>query len=112
MDDPKESLLKNCWEIKGCGRHVGGDKIEEIGECIVSKLNLGQACWTVTGSLCNGTVQDFVEYKEHECLKCDVYRIYKHLIWKGEKEGMETNKKSGNKFCEKLLNEFGKVDKF
>lgn len=73
-----EDALLNCWEIKQCGRQKGGDKVSELGECVVSRQALGHSCWAVAGTLCGGVVQGTAAQKEMNCLSCDVYGLYNH----------------------------------
>ena len=57
----------NCWEIKKCGREVGGNRTDDIGACpaasdissnsINSGKNAGRICWAVAGTFCGGRVQ-------------------------------------------------------
>ena len=73
----------NCWEYKKCGRHPGGDKVKELGECkaaLEKKLdgvhggrNAGRTCWVVAGTLCRGEVQSTYAYKYKTCKDCDFY---------------------------------------
>ncbi|MDH4317728.1 MAG: hypothetical protein OEV64_05015 [Desulfobulbaceae bacterium] len=72
--------LKNCWEIKKCGRHADGDKIEELGECVVSREQLGHSCWAVFGTLCGGEVQGDAYEKGRNCMRCEVYKMYQRTI--------------------------------
>ena len=67
--------LPNCWEIQGCKREKGGEKVSELGECIASKEDLGHSCWAIAGTLCGGTVQRDVDEKEESCKECDVYNL-------------------------------------
>lgn len=71
--------LKNCWEIKNCGRQVGGSKAAELGVCPASSGNLGHHCWWVTGTFCGGKVQGTFAQKEQNCMACDVYKLYNPL---------------------------------
>ncbi len=68
--------MKNCWEILNCGRENGGPKVLELGECIASKEGLGHSCWAIAGTLCGGKVQGTIAEKEHNCMQCDVYKLY------------------------------------
>lgn len=71
--------MKNCWELRGCGREAGGDKVLELGECVASREKLGHSCWAIAGTLCGGEVQGSVKEKSGNCLVCDVYKIYNRL---------------------------------
>ena len=68
--------LKNCWEIKECGRENGGSKEKELGECIASRENLGHHCWAIAGTLCGGEVQGTSAQKQDTCMNCEVYKMY------------------------------------
>jgi hypothetical protein len=75
----------NCWEHKRCGREQGGDKTEELGVCPASVdtridgtnsgKNGGRACWLMSGTLCNGSVQGIFAEKAGNCKECDFYKI-------------------------------------
>jgi hypothetical protein len=78
---------KNCWEVKKCGREIGGSKVDELGVCPVSiaeKLdglnqgkNGGRACWAVAGTMCFGYVQGTFAKKIGDCLLCDFFEQVK-----------------------------------
>ncbi len=68
--------LKDCWEIKGCGRQKGGPKAAQLGVCIASAEGLGHSCWAIAGTLCGGEVQGTAAQKEQNCRKCSVYVAY------------------------------------
>ncbi len=78
---------QNCWEMKKCGREIGGSKTGELGVCpsaTESRLNgahegkfAGRACWVVAGTLCGGQEQGSFAQKYHNCEKCDFYRLVK-----------------------------------
>lgn len=65
--------LPRCWEIIDCGRQKGGSKVDELGECIVSKEGFGLLCWAVAGTLCEGEVAGTAAQKKGDCLQCEVY---------------------------------------
>ncbi len=69
-------VLKNCWEIKECGREKGGCNEEELGECIASKKRLGHSCWAIAGTLCDGKASGTYAQKIEYCVFCEVYRLY------------------------------------
>ena len=71
--------MKNCWEIKNCGRQAGGDKVAELGECVASREGLGHSCWAVAGTLCGGEVQGSVREKHGNCLTCEVFGAYNRM---------------------------------
>ncbi len=68
-------VLKNCWEIKECGREKGGLREADLGSCPACP-DRGHSCWTVTGTLCGGEVQGTFAQKEMNCLRCQVYQLY------------------------------------
>ena len=72
--------LKNCWEIKKCGRERGGGKVGQLGTCVASQRGLGHSCWAIAGTLCGGAVQGTVAQKEKNCMACDVYKLYNRTI--------------------------------
>ena len=73
----------NCWEVKKCGREVGGARVAELGACPAateSRLNGvhdgkngGRACWVVAGTLCGGVVQGTFARKYTTCEVCPFY---------------------------------------
>jgi hypothetical protein len=73
----------NCWEVKQCGREVGGPKQKELGVCpaAVNFTNhgknggksAGRFCWRVAGTLCGGRVQGSVASKMANCTSCDFF---------------------------------------
>ena len=75
---------KNCWEIKNCGRHEGGEHAQDLGVCpattekrlhgIHEGANAGRACWVVVGTLCKGEVQGSFAQKYKNCEKCEFYQ--------------------------------------
>lgn len=68
--------LLNCWEIQKCGRHKGGKKVNELGECIASMEGMGHSCWAVAGTLCDGKIKGTTAQKIGYCTSCDVYETY------------------------------------
>jgi hypothetical protein len=78
---------RNCWEIKKCGRELGGQHAFELGVCpaatdvmldsVHGGKNGGRACWVVSGTMCDGRIHgDFAE-KLNQCSKCEVYEQIK-----------------------------------
>ena len=73
----------NCWEFKNCGRHPGGDNVEELGACpatteqkvhgVNGGTNGGRACWVIQQTLCGDQVQGGFAEKLTSCLNCDFY---------------------------------------
>ena len=74
----------NCWEVKKCGREIGGSKVAELGVCpaatetklngINNGKNGGRSCWALAGTLCGGVVQGTFANKLSNCMICDFYR--------------------------------------
>jgi hypothetical protein len=73
----------NCWEVKNCGREVGGIKAAELGVCPAATdescegLNGGKfggrICWAVSGTLCGGKVQGTSAQKQFTCMSCEFF---------------------------------------
>ena len=73
----------NCWEVKGCGRELGGIHEKEFGHCpavLETRLdgihggnNAGRSCWVVSGTFCQGEVQGTFAKKFKQCEACDFY---------------------------------------
>ena len=82
MKKPKKV---NCWEIKSCGREVGGAKVKELGTCSAATeqrlhgvhggYHAGRACWVMAGTLCGGSVQGSFAKKYETCEQCDFYKM-------------------------------------
>lgn len=72
---------KNCWEIKNCGREVGGINVVELGVCPASDSkehtgrnsgeNGGRYCWRLAGTFCGGSVQGMMGDKIMDCIECE-----------------------------------------
>ena len=71
--------LRNCWEIRDCGREKGGANVEELGECPASKDKLGHSCWLVAGTFCDGIIQGMYAQKERNCMLCKVHEYYHRM---------------------------------
>ena len=78
--EEERMALKQCWEIKGCGRQTSGPKVAELGECVASKEKLGHSCWAIAGTLCGGEVQGSAAQKEGNCMRCEVYGMYHRTV--------------------------------
>lgn len=80
-------MKKNCWEIKKCGREVGGAKVSEAGVCPAATemkrdglnggMNCGRICWACTGTLCSGKIQGTFAQKYLNCQACEVFKLVK-----------------------------------
>lgn len=78
---------KNCWEIKKCGRELGGDKVHDMGVCpactdtscdsINNGKNAGRICWAIAGTFCGGKVQGDFAQKSVSCMGCMVFKQVK-----------------------------------
>ncbi len=68
--------LLNCWEIKKCGRQKGGNKINDLGECLASRKGMGHSCWAVAGTMCAAEIQCTYAKKIRFCTFCEVYGTY------------------------------------
>ena len=78
----------NCWEFKNCGRETGGARSHELGICpaaVETRLEgihdgncAGRACWTVSGTLCEGDVQGTFAKKYNNCKSCDFYLLVRN----------------------------------
>lgn len=82
-----ERRKKNCWEVTGCGRELGGRNAKELGVCpaaIYRRLdgvhggkNAGRVCWVVAGTMCAVRVQGTFAQEHKDCTKCDFYKTVK-----------------------------------
>ncbi len=73
----------NCWEVKGCGKELGGQNTDRFGICPSSTekrlngvhggKNAGRACWVLTGTYCEDKIQGTFAEKYNECSKCYFY---------------------------------------
>lgn len=74
----------NCWEFKKCGRQPQGNHVHDLGICPATQefglddthdgTNAGRACWVVSGTFCQGTVQGTFAQKFKNCENCDFYQ--------------------------------------
>jgi len=108
MSKKSTSPLKNCWEIYGCERHANGKKVHELGECIVSKEEMGHSCWAVAGTLCGGEVQGSVAEKQANCMKCQLYKLYHRAVGKDGKRVKEYHPEEDKKYSELLMDRLNK----
>lgn len=75
----------NCWEFHMCGREPGGIHVSELGVCpaaVETSLdgfnqgkNGGRACWSISGTLCDGEVQGKFSDKLEACKKCSFFEL-------------------------------------
>jgi PAS domain S-box-containing protein len=78
---------KNCWEVKGCGRELGGKDAKELGVCpaaVYKKLdgvhggrNAGRVCWVVAGTMCAIRVEGTFAQEYKDCTQCNFYKSVK-----------------------------------
>jgi len=65
-----ESLNKKnkpCWEIKKCPQAIRQN-------CPAWELQLGQLCWFINGTICEGKAQSGWTEKMNICKKCKVFK--------------------------------------
>lgn len=99
--------LPNCWEITGCGREMDGVKMEEHGECIVSKEGLGHSCWAMAGTLCGGEVQGSVAQKIGQCTSCGVHKLYNRSLGEKSKDLASLYPEEDAKYMKLMLERSG-----
>ena len=83
----------NCWEMKKCGRQLGGEKTGDLGICpaasdstvdgVNNGNNGGRICWAIAGTFCGGKVQGDFAQKSVSCMSCEVFKNIK------SEEGLE-----------------------
>jgi hypothetical protein len=74
----------NCWEVMGCGRQLGGEKVKELGTCpaalpgkyddVNKGTRGGRFCWVIAGTFCGGEVQGTYAKKVKNCLNCKFFK--------------------------------------
>ncbi len=74
----------NCWEVKDCGRQLGGQNVDELGVCPAAEAvqydginggkNGGRLCWAIAGTFCRGQVQGTFAAKSEGCFKCEFFQ--------------------------------------
>lgn len=95
-----EMAKQNCWEVKKCGRQLGGENVEKLGVCPASipgkydEVNGGQFggrfCWAISGTFCNGEAQGSFAKKFKNCIECPFFLEVQ------EEEGREFVQSPGN----------------
>jgi hypothetical protein len=80
-------MKQNCWEMKKCGREMGGSNVSSMGVCPASTevrldgihdgTNGGRTCWVVAGTFCEGEVQGNFANKFQKCQECDFFQQVK-----------------------------------
>jgi len=75
----------NCWEFMGCevpkdGTLFNFRKSRTCPALLAKRLNgihggknAGRACWVVSNTMCNGTIQGSCDQKYKTCMICDFY---------------------------------------
>jgi len=68
-------LKTNCWELKGCGHGPESPEPCPAATDVTSHgtnrgINAGRICWTVPGTMCDGSVQGAFHEKQQLCLSC------------------------------------------
>lgn len=74
----------NCWEVRQCGREIGGKESWDMGVCpaaleaslegINGGRNGGRICWAIGGTFCEGKIQGTYAQKQITCLTCSVFK--------------------------------------
>jgi hypothetical protein len=95
--------LLNCWEVKKCGRQRGGEKVNELGECIASKKKVGHSCWAFAGTMCGDEIQCTYAKKIKFCTLCEVYEIYNRSRGNWGKEIKKIFSAEEEKYYNKML---------
>ncbi|MFC1494030.1 two-CW domain-containing protein [Thermodesulfobacteriota bacterium] len=84
---------KNCWEVKKCGRQLGGENAAKMGVCPAAEpseydgtnkgTGAGRFCWAIAGTYCDGKTQGTFAMKLLACINC------KFLKQVNEEEGRD-----------------------
>ena len=99
----KKMQLLNCWEINKCERQRDGKKVNELGECVVSKEKVGHSCWAFAGTICGDEIQCTHAKKIRFCTLCEVYEIYNRSRGKLGKVIKKTFFTEEKKYYNKML---------
>ncbi|MES0278148.1 MAG: two-CW domain-containing protein [Dehalococcoidales bacterium] len=59
--------LEHCWEIRDCPDEWKND-------CDARELKVGNICWFVNGTFCEGKYTDIWEDKIQTCRQCEVFK--------------------------------------
>ncbi len=75
---------QNCWQVKQCGRELGGKNAGEKGVCPASISseyngvnrgeNAGRFCWAVENTHCTRKSQSSVADTLMCCINCDFFQ--------------------------------------
>jgi hypothetical protein len=78
---------KNCWEVVGCGRGPGGERVAELGECPASATrsarglngghNGGRICWAISAVDCSACTRAGAEEGPSHCADCHFFHQVK-----------------------------------
>ena len=80
---------QNCWEVRCCGRELGGKNVNRDGVCPAATFDLadgfcdgengGRACSYIIGTLCSADICkiDNDSPKERACVECEFYKQLK-----------------------------------
>ena len=97
------SSLQSCWEIMNCGRHKGGPKENDFGECIASREGMGHSCWAIAGTMCGGVVSGTAAQKKTTCMSCQVYKSYNRVSGAKAADVRKAFPEEEAKYTERLL---------
>ena len=62
-----DKIIKPCWEIKNCPS-------EWREKCFLWELKAVYFCWFITGTFCQGRLQENWKKKHELCQECEVYQ--------------------------------------
>ncbi len=62
-----DEIIKPCWEIKNCPS-------EWREKCFQWELKAVYFCWFITGTFCQGRLQENWKKKHELCQECEVYQ--------------------------------------
>jgi hypothetical protein len=60
---------KSCWTIKEC-------PAERRKQCPAWEFKVGNLCWLINGTICEGIVQDSWKEKMKICRSCEVFKSF------------------------------------
>jgi DNA-binding XRE family transcriptional regulator len=59
---------KTCWEAKSCAH-------QKRSKCPAYEFKVGNLCWFVNGTLCDGKPQQSWKEKIQICRKCEMFKL-------------------------------------
>ena len=62
-----DKINKPCWEIQNC-------PTEWQSSCAAWQYKIGDLCWYINGTFCQGNYQDNWSNKINMCRECEVYK--------------------------------------